>query len=201
MSRICRLAAITAVVSLALAGVALAAVTKVTGGTTQITMSAAVASALTANHLTVTPLTPSTASGDTFSFPISTGRLNPTNHHGVIQHRGGLAITNGTRTVRFRHPTLVSNRHGAFLFALARTPVSSHCVVAARHLGRRCVIVTRLGVVRIARFTKVSISNGTATATVKLTAFSARVINRLAGRHIANPGSPIGTVTITPTLG
>ncbi len=56
-------------------------------------------------------------------------------------------------------------------------------------------------VVRIARLTGVSVSGGSATATVDLTADSAKVINRLAGTSIAKPGTAIGTATVTPTVG
>ena len=52
MTRIMKLVALTAVLSLVLAGVALAAFTKVTGGTTTLTASDAAAKVLSDNHIT-----------------------------------------------------------------------------------------------------------------------------------------------------
>jgi hypothetical protein len=169
--------ALAVVICLALAGVALAAFSKVTGGTSQITATPAAAKVLADNHITVTPVAPATASGTTFTFPIAGGRLNAKTLRGVIRHRGGLALSNGTRTVTLRRPTIVSTKRGAWLYAIVR--------------GRS---------ERIARFTKVSITSTAATATLTLTRASAHVINALAGKHVASAGAPFATDTVTPTL-
>ncbi len=113
------------VICLAVTGVALAAFSKVTGGTTQVTASAAAAKVLSDNHITVSPLTPATQTGATFTFPISGGRLNLKTLHGVIRHKGGLSLSNGTRTVTLRQPTIVSDKRGAWLYALVRDRVAS----------------------------------------------------------------------------
>src|SRR5450759_2228371 len=94
LSRLRTVTALAAVICLALAGVALAAFSKVTGGSTQITASPAAAKVLADNHITVTPVAPATASGTTFTFPIAGGRLNPKTLHGVIRHPGGLKLSN-----------------------------------------------------------------------------------------------------------
>src|ERR1700733_4452576 len=62
MTRIRTIAALTAVGALALPSAAFAAL-KVTGGNTQITASSAATTTMSANHLSVTPLAPATASG------------------------------------------------------------------------------------------------------------------------------------------
>jgi hypothetical protein len=193
------LAAITAVISLACASVALAAPTKVTGGTTKITASSAVTTLLTANHLTVTPVAPATASGSTFTFPISGGTLNVTTLRGTIRHDGGIQISNGPRTATLRRPTIVSDAAGVSLWAVVRDHTDSVC----HRIGRsrfRCRIVSRVVTARIAQVTGVTVSNGTASGTVKITAFTAHVINRLAGKQIAAAGDVLGTATISPTL-
>ncbi|MEA2159822.1 MAG: hypothetical protein QOD66_2202 [Solirubrobacteraceae bacterium] len=169
--------ALAVVICLALAGVALAAFSKVTGGSTQITASPAAAKVLADNHITVTPVAPATASGTTFTFPIAGGRLNPQTLHGVIRHRGGLSLSNGTRTVTLRRPTIVSTKRGAWMYAMVRFHSE-----------------------RIARLTNVSVAATSATATMKLTAASARLINALAGKHVTAAGAPFATGTITPTL-
>ncbi len=199
MSRIRRIVALAAVMTLAVAGVATAAVTPVTGGTTQISVSSGVQSVLAANHLSVTPLAPATAAGATFSFPITRGHLNTTNLHGRIHHAGGLALSNGSSTVRLRRLTIVSDAHGISLLALAAGPAHRRCHRTGRY-RLRCVVRTHLRTARIARVTNLTTSGGTASATVNLTPFSARVLNRLAGKTIATAGTPIGTVTIAPTL-
>ncbi len=200
MSRIRRLVALAAVMTLAVAGVATAAVTPVTGGTTQLTVSSGVQSVLAANHLTVTPLAPATAAGATFSFPITRGHLNASNLRGRIEHAGGLALSNGSRTVRLRRLTIVSNGRGISLFALATGPAHRSCHRTGRH-RLRCFVWTHLRTAQIARVTNLTTSGSTASATVNLTPFSAGVLNRLAGKTITAAGTPIGTVTIAPTLG
>jgi hypothetical protein len=202
MRKIRTIAVLTALATLTPSGVALAAKSKITGGTTQITISTSANNALTANHLTVTPLAPATSSGSTFTFPISRGRLNRTSLHGVILNRGGFAISNGTKTFRVRRPSIVSNKHGVSVWALVRTRHPARCAqLAKHHLGRHCDPALRFSVRRIARITGVHVSRGSATGTVRLTRASAPAINRLAGKAIAKAGIAIGTITVTPKFG
>jgi hypothetical protein len=177
LSRLRTATALAVVICLALTGVALAAFSKLTGGSTQITASPAAAKVLADNNITVTPVAPATASGTTFTFPIAGGRLNPKTLHGVIRHPGGLKLSNGTRTVTLRRPTIVSTKRGASLYAMVRWRSE-----------------------RIARLTNVSVNSASARATLTLARASAHLINALAGKHIASAGAPFGTITITPTL-
>jgi hypothetical protein len=180
MPRIRILTALTVVVALAFASVALAA--KVTGGTTTVTASNAAAQALSANHIAITPLAPATASGNAFTFPIARGRLNAKTLRGFIVHRGGIAVSNGTRTVRLRRPTIVvANHKRASLFAVVR--------------GRRRDVVAR-----IARIKDITVSNGSATGTVTITQFTARLLNALAHKPAFKAGDVLGTATTSPTL-
>jgi hypothetical protein len=200
MPRIRMLVALTAAAALAVPSAAAAAVSKVTGGTTQVTISSAVGSALTANHLTVTPLAPATASGSTFRFPIARGHLDK-KLRGVIYHRGGLAISNGTVTVRLRRLTIVSDPSGVFLRSLVAGPATRTCHVHGRHHQRlRCLSRTRLVTKRVATLTDVTVSGTTATANVKLTAAAAKEINVLAGQSIASAGTVLGTAMVTLQL-
>jgi hypothetical protein len=186
------LAALTALAALALTGVSVAATTAkhVTGGTTTIAISSAASTVLTNHHLTVTPLTPASARGSTLSFPISGGRLNA-KLRGFIAHRGGFAISNGTKTVRLRHLTIISSASGVAIRALVAK------VVSTKHGHAR----VRFYDARVARITGVKVSQGTATGTVRLTTVSAAIINRLAGAKVAASGNPIATTTIAPTVG
>lgn len=195
-------AAVAAVASLAFAGSALANGSKVTGGSTKVTASAAAAALLTSNHITVAPLAPTTASGTAFTFPITGGKFNTNTLRGLIRHGGGLSLSNGTRQVTLRRPTVVSTKHGVVLDALVRGPSHGVCHVVGKHqFKKRCLVVTRLVTARIARITDASISNGTATGTVNISAFTAREVNRLAGKHVVSAGAVLGTASTTPTLG
>ena len=190
---------ITAVLSLAITGVALAAFSKVTGGTSTITPSSTAAAALAANHITVTPIAPATASGGTFTFPIAGGKLDVKTLHGVIRHKGGVTLSNGTQTGTLRQLTVISNNHGASLWALVRGRSHRVCTVH-RHHKVRCITVSVSRSERIATLSNVKVSGGTATATADLTKASATLINKLAGKQIAKAGDELGTATITPTV-
>lgn len=190
MTRIRTIAALTAIAALALPGAALAAA-KVTGGTTQLTLTSGTSNALRNNHLTITPTAPATASGSTFTFPISRGWLNRNNLHGRIGQRGGFRISNGTRTIGVRHLELVSNRRGVSLWGILGQ--ATFVKQTSRHTATKAR--------RVARLTDFTVSNGSATGTVRLTQLTAKGINFLAGKHIAKGSMPIGTITVTPTFG
>jgi hypothetical protein len=198
MSRIRAVIAVASVVSLAFASVALAATKKVTGGTSKVTPSKAAVTLLASNHISVTPIAPATASGGVFTFPLTGGRVNTTTFRGVIRDGGGISLSNGTRTVQVRRIQTVSDRHGVFVFASVRHPVRAGCH-SRRHV-LRCILVERTITAKVARVTKTSVSGGSATGTLKITAFTADVINRLAGHHVVSAGATLGSVTVTPTL-
>ncbi len=205
MSRIRFVTAVSVALALALAlaGIASAAQTKVTGGTAQITASSAAAQTLAANHITVQPLAPATQSGATLTLPISGGHIDTANLHGIIRMKGGLALSNGTQSVEFRRAVLVSNNHGASLWAFVRGNAHRSCTaVGARHHHAhvRCTRVTRWHTARIARLTDAQVSGNTASATALLTAASAKAVNDLAGKQVVKAGDVLGTASISPTF-
>ena len=136
MSRFRIVVLLAVIASLALA--ATASATRIAGGTTTVTLTDAASQVLTANHLTVTPLAPATASGSTFTFPIAGGRLDAKDR-GYITHRGGFAISNGTATIRIRRLTIISTKRGVSLYGLmpvhrvarAQRPRTHRCGAAA----------------------------------------------------------------------
>ncbi len=201
MSRFRYLLAIAVVASLAFASLALAATSKVTGGTTQITASDAAAKLLADNHITVAPIDPATASGATFTFPIAGGRLNVKTLHGVIRHKGGLTLSGGTSSVSLLDPTLVSDKHGVSLWAVVRGKAHRFCRNVGLHRAHvRCLTIVESAVAKIARVTDVKLSGGKATGTVELTAASAGAVNRLAGKKVVHAGDVLGTGVVAPTL-
>jgi hypothetical protein len=199
MSRIRIVAMIVTVASLVLASAAGAA--RVTGGTTTITASTGAAQALAANHITVTALAPATASGTTFTFPISGGRVNAKTLRGFIVVRGGVALSGGTRTIDLRRPTVISTKSGVSVFALARRRVHRRCHATGPHRRHvHCTIVIREKSVRIARISGLTRSGASVSGTVTITGFTADALNKLAGQHAFAAGDVLGTATATPTL-
>ncbi len=122
--------------------------------------------------------------------------------HGVIRNGGGVLLSNGTKQVALRRPIVVSSKRGVAVFAYVR----HHAVTKCHHVGRRhhrhlkCVSVVRWHTERIARVTDVTVSNGQASGTVKITAFTAHLVNRLAGKKIVSAGDVLGTATVAPTF-
>ena len=205
MRRMSFAAALAAALTVGLSSVAVAAPSKavrVTGGQTQLTLSAAAVQALSTYHITPAPLAPATASGATLSFPVSGGRLNLATVHGVIRHRGGFSLSNGKRTVAIRELTILASGKTADLWGLVRTsPARTRCTrIGPGHRHVRCYTLYLWHSARIAHITNVTVSNGTATGDAALTAASAGVINRLAGTQVAKAGLAIGTVKVTLTV-
>jgi hypothetical protein len=174
---------------------------KVTGGTSTVTVSTAAAAVLTQNNIKVSALSPATLSGKTLTFPIARGRLNA-KLHGYIDHKGGFSLSNGTKTVKLRRPTIRSTKAGSAIWALVakRTTGRCHRVGRRHHRRLKCKFVTHMTVVRIAKLTGVKVTGQTASANVDLTAASAQIINKLAGKKVAKAGDPIGTATTAPTF-
>ncbi len=199
MSRLKYALALAAVASVAFASVALAAMTKVTGGTTTVTASDAAATLLANNHITVTPVTPATASGTTFTFPIAGGRINVKNFHGIIRHNGSLILSNGTKSVTLRNLTLSSDSLGSWLWATIRDKSQTVCTRTHHHI-KRCVTLAHVYAARVARVTDGTVSGMKASGTLKLTVLSAALVNRLAGKKVVHAGDVLGTGTVAPTI-
>jgi hypothetical protein len=87
------------------------------------------------------------------------------------------------------------------VFAFVRHHAAHFCKHVRRHHAHfKCVRIVRWTTVRVARVTDVTVADGQASGTVKITAFTAHLINRLAGKKVAAPGDVLGTATVAPTL-
>ncbi len=206
MFRLRVVAPLTAILALALTSVAFAASpTKITGGSTTLTLSPAAAQVLSNNHISASVTGVSSGYTDpmstTLTFPISGGHVNTTTLVGVVRLKGALALSNGTKTDTLRKLTILSGRHAAALSAEVRVGSRTICRrITRRHRHARCVKVVLYRSERIATVTNVTITGGSATGTVKLTHASADVINDLAGKKVSAAGETIGTGVVTPTL-
>src|SRR5207237_8999302 len=113
------------------------------------------------------PLAPATASDATFTFPIAGGTLNTKTLRGFIRHNGGVSLSNGTKSVDVRKPTIVSTKQGVSIFALMKRQTVRHCHVTRHPLRVHCVSIIRWRSDRIARVTDVKVHTGLDTVTVK----------------------------------
>jgi len=185
--------------SLVIAASAFAA--KVTGGTTTITPSTAATTLLSNNHITVTPVAPATASSGAFTFPIVSGHLNTKTLYGRLNQSGGIELSNGTDNVVVRHPVLISDKRGAYIWALVRGKSHRFCTGLRRHPRHAvCYVVTRFRAARILKVSSGSVTGSTFTGNVSITQATATLIDKLAGSNVVSAGAPLGTISITPTI-
>jgi hypothetical protein len=172
---------------------------KLTGVSTTITPSSEATKALTANGVTVTPITPATASNGSVTLPIARGMVNPSNLRGYVVHKGGLKLSKGTASVSLRTFVIRSTGKGAFLSAA--TSHAGRC--AYRRNGHRhfrsCTIRGRITVARLLnakRTDNAETKQTTVTADLKLTREAARAINRRLHQQVVKPGAALGTASI-----
>lgn len=202
MSRIRMALALSGVLSLSVAGAAIASPqAHINGGTATVTVTPTAAGVLASNNITAKALAPATQSGATFTYPIARGRLNTKTLHGVVVTKGGIQLSNGTKTVTIRELTVDSTKKGMSISALVRGRSFERCrLVGRNHRHARCAVFVRWNLDRIATLTGVTVSGSSATGTVDITARTAAMINRLAGKNIVAAGDPLGTATISPTF-
>lgn len=70
------------------------------GGRTSLTVATGTLKVLTDNGVKVTPIKGASASGRTFTFPITDGDVDGTTLAGTIKHSGGLQFAAGGKTLR-----------------------------------------------------------------------------------------------------
>jgi hypothetical protein len=111
-------------------------------------------------------------------------------------------LSNGIKTVTARDLHVVSDAAGAWIVALVRDHTSRFCThLGLRHPRRiRCIVVTRLRSARIAKVTGGSVTGSTFNGNIAITAYTANLVNKLAGSTVVSAGAPFGTVSITPTI-
>jgi hypothetical protein len=204
MRRIRFVAALAAVLALTISASALAAspFTKITGGTTTLSLSSAATTALQNAHLTATPIAPATANGSTFTTPIAGGRVNLTNLRGYVTLKGGFTVSNGKQTGAVRGLTIISTGKSAALYGVVRSVTKTRChVVGRRHPRIQCRTLVRRHVVKLAKITGVTRGSSSVTGQAQLTAASAKLLDGLSGGTTFKAGQAVGTITVTPTFG
>jgi len=199
MPRLRWIATLTAVAAIACAGVASASVTRVTAGTSQLTLATGANTALTASHLTVTPGAPATQSGSTFTFPVMFGRLNLSTMSGHVAHWGKLIFSNGTTTFRLRRPSIYSNGTTAAVWGQFADGANRTCTaIPGKQHAQTCSTTYTWSKARVGTLTGITHSGNTASATLYPSPALAAHLNNLAGSSTAfSPSTALGTVSTT----
>lgn len=155
-------------------------VTLFTSGTTTLELDPATTAALTGAGFGVTPAAPATATGTTFAFPITKGRVQfrawGWRLKAFVDHSGGITFTKGAVSVTASNPRIKLVRH------------------------RKVRLVATIGTerVRLLDLKDVVISGGKGTANAVLAKAAAAKLNAAFGVTLFTPGLAIGKVTVTP---
>ena len=176
--------------------------TKLTGGTTTVTLGDAAKSGLAAAGITAAPIDPATASGGTFTFPIAGGKVKSSTAFGFVALKGGVKLTKGGRTVKLRRLLIASGPRRAALFAsTGRHRLHRFARHRARSSHRRRHGFGRWTAVR--RLTNVQRDDAggkiVITADAALTRHAAKLLNRKLGTTAFAAGDAVGTVTVSAT--
>jgi hypothetical protein len=150
----------------------------VKSGTTKITVTDATAKFLATEGIIPTAIAPATVSGASATLPVKGGLAKAKSLDGVLLHRGALKFATSSKSLVLRHITLYK-------------------------LGKRAHLAAVVGgkVLRLANVVGLTATATGKTATVSgelhLTAAVARLINKLAGKHVVSAGYDFGSFTST----
>ena len=157
-------------------------VLKITGGTTTLDVDAGTLNALTGAGFGVTPAAPATATGASFTFPITKGRVHLNAgwwHRKIkahIEHSGGITFTKGAVSVTASNPVIVVEKRNARVFATVGG-----------------------GRLKLLKLTNIAVAGGKGTADATLAKPAAKALNAAFGVTLFTPGLAIGKLTVTPT--
>lgn len=119
------------------------------GGETRLHLNGGTAAVLADNGVAVAPIGPATARGTRVTFPITGGRVDPTDGAGTVAHSGGLAFSAGGTTVRLRN-FLVDTRTGTLTAQVGGSRIrvvdldTSDAAVIRRGVGRAETWIVRV---------------------------------------------------------
>ncbi len=154
---------------------------KIKGGHTSLTVAAGTLAVLTKNGVSVTPIRPASASGATFSFPITGGSVKPRTAAGTITHSGGLTFTVGKTSLGVQDFTIDTTKG-----VLTARVSGTHTRVPLLKLDASSARIT-------ARWGCLTVSNVKAS----LTAEAAAALNKTFGVSLFTAGLPIGVAKVS----
>ena len=156
-------------------------ITKIKSGATTLELDATTNAALTGAGFGVTPAVPATATGTTFSFPITKGRVHFAKGKkkkltGYVNHSGGITFTKGATSVTASDPRIL---------------LSS---------GKKVRLFATIGSerVRLLDLKDVAVADGKITANALLAKAAADKLNAAFAVTLFTPGLAMGKVTVTP---
>ncbi len=154
------------------------------GGATTLALDPGTAAALTANGISVRPVFPASAGPEGVAFPISRGELDTATLAGTIRHRGGLAFTDGTTTVK-----------------VTRFVIDTSTGVLTARVGRFGPSLPLLTLDASGATVDITPERVTlAGVDAALTAEAAAALNAAFGTELFAEGIPVGTATVSATV-
>jgi len=148
------------------------------GGSTRLALDEDTAAALGSLGVRVRPTGAAEARGTRVTFPISGGAIDPATAAGRIEHRGGLRLAGGGRSITLRDYTV---------------RVGRSIRLSARVGGARVPVLTLTGRPRVTRDGFATTVSG---LTARLTAPAAAALNRTFGVHAFAEGAVLGRVRV-----
>jgi len=168
--------------SVGLATAASAATTvDIDGGRTSLTVATGTLKVLTDNGVKVTPIKGASASGRTFTFPITDGDVDGTTLAGPIKHSGGLQFAAGGKTLRVQD-FIIDAGKGVLTARVSGT----HTRIPLLHLSLKNAHISK-------GKTQIVVSNVHAT----LSGTAAAALNKTFGVSLFKKGLAIGTAKVT----
>jgi hypothetical protein len=168
--------------SVGLATAASAATTvDIDSGRTSLTVATGTLKVLTDNGVKVTPIKGASASGRTFTFPITDGDVDATTLAGTIKHSGGLQIAAGGKKLRVQD-FVIDTRKSVLTVRISGT----HTRLALLDLNLKNAHISK-------GKTQIVVSNVHAS----LTGTAAAALNKKFGVSLFTKGLAIGTAKVT----
>lgn len=151
------------------------------GGRTSLTVASGTLGVLTKNGVSVTPIKPASASGATFSFPITGGKVKPKTAAGTITHDGGLTFKAGKASLGVEDFTIDTTKG-----VLTARVSGTHTRVPLLKLDTSSAKIS-------AKWGKLTVSNVKAS----LTAEAASALNKTFHVSLFKAGLAIGTAKVS----
>lgn len=151
------------------------------GGNTALTVAAGTLKVLTDNGVKVTPIKGASASGRTFTFPITDGDVDATTLAGTIKHSGGLELAAGGKKLRVQD-FVIDTRKSVLTVRVSGT----HTRITLLDLNLKNAHISK-------GKTQIVVSNVHAS----LTGSAATALNKTFGVSLFKKGLAIGTAKVT----
>ena len=155
------------------------AAVELSGGTTRLTLDRGTAGALASLGVKVRPTGRAAAQGRHVRFPISGGAIDPASAAGRIEHRGGLRLSGGGRSITLKNYVV---------------RVGKRITLSARVGKQRVGVLDLTGTPKV---TRSGFGTNVSGLTARLNRTAARTLNAVFGVDAFRKGAKLGTVKLT----